>query len=112
MKFELTVTEFKEMFNTLQSSDELLELLRVDFSNQVGIYLSKLMKAELSEHLGREPYERSGNPANHRNGFYQRKITLKGIGEVEPRVPGIGKALIKLRCFRDPNDMSKLLQRT
>ena len=87
MKFELTVTEFKEMFNSLQSPPELLELLRVDFSNQVGIYLSKLMKAELSEHLGREPYERSGNPANHRNGFYQRKITLKGIGEVEPRVP-------------------------
>ena len=87
MKFELTVTEFKEMFNSLQSPHELLELLRVDFSNQVGIYLSKLMKAELSEHLGREPYERSGNPANHRNGFYQRKITLKGIGEVEPQVP-------------------------
>ena len=87
MKFELTVTEFKEMFNSLQSPHELLELLRVDFSNQVGIYLSKLMKAELSEHLGREPYERSGNHANHRNGFYQRKITLKGIGEVEPQVP-------------------------
>ena len=87
MKFELTLTEFKEMFNTLQSPHELLELLRVDFSTQVGIYLSKLMKAELSEHLGREPYERSGNPANHRNGFYQRKITLKGIGEVEPQVP-------------------------
>ena len=41
MKFELTVTEFKEMFNTLQSPDEWLELLRVDFSHQVGIYLSK-----------------------------------------------------------------------
>ena len=57
MKFELTVTEFKEMFNTLQSPDGLLELLRVDFSDQVGIYLSKLMMAERSEHLGREPYE-------------------------------------------------------
>ena len=37
MKFELTVSEFKEMFNTLQSPDGLLELLRVDFSHQVGI---------------------------------------------------------------------------
>ena len=36
MKFELTVTEIKEMFNILQSLDELLELLRVDFSHQVG----------------------------------------------------------------------------
>ena len=41
MKFELTVTEFKEMFNTLQSPDELLELLQVDFSHQVGLYHSK-----------------------------------------------------------------------
>ena len=48
------------MFNTLQSPDGLLEQLRVDLSHQVGIYLSKLVKAELSEHLGREPYERSG----------------------------------------------------
>ena len=30
MKFELTVTKFKEMFNTLQSPGELLELLRVN----------------------------------------------------------------------------------
>ena len=65
MKFKLTVSKFKEMFNSLQSPDELLELLRVDFSNQVGIYLSQLMKAELSEHLGREPYERSGSYSNH-----------------------------------------------
>ena len=41
MKLEWTVTEFKEMFNTLQSPDEWLELLRMDLSNQVGVYLSK-----------------------------------------------------------------------
>ena len=60
MKFELTVTEFKEMFNTLQSPDELLELLRVDFNHQVGVYLSKLMKAELSEHLDGSPMSEAG----------------------------------------------------
>ncbi len=60
MKLELTVTEFKEMFNTLQSPDEWLELLRVDFSHQVGIYLSKLMKAELSEHLDGSPMSEAG----------------------------------------------------
>ena len=37
MNFELTVTEFKEVFKTLQSPDGLLELLRVNFSNQIGI---------------------------------------------------------------------------
>ena len=37
MKLELIVTEFKEMFNTLQSPDGLLEQLRVDLSHQGGI---------------------------------------------------------------------------
>ena len=60
MKLELTVTEFKEMFNTLQSPDGLLEQLRVDLSHQVGVYLSKLMKAELSEHLDGSPMSEAG----------------------------------------------------
>ena len=37
MKLELTIMEFKEIFNSLQNPDELLELLRVGFSHQVGI---------------------------------------------------------------------------
>ena len=73
MKLVLTVTEFKEMFNTLQSPDGLLEQLRVDLSHQVGIYLSKLMKAELSEHLGRKPYERSESLPITGTGFIREK---------------------------------------
>jgi hypothetical protein len=43
------------------------------------------MGLELSHFLGRERYERKGNPSNHRNGSYHRDFTLKGI-----RSPGPG----------------------
>ena len=37
MKFELTVSEFKEMFNTLQSPHELLALLRVALEQNLSL---------------------------------------------------------------------------
>ncbi len=87
MQLEVSVTEFKELFNQLQSPDGLFSLLRLDVREQIGGYLSELMKAELSDFLGREKYERQEGKKNYRNGFYDRKITLKGIGEVEAQVP-------------------------
>ncbi len=87
MQLEVSVTEFKELFNQLQSPDGLFSLLRLDVREQIGGYLSELMKAELSDFLGREKYERQEGKKNYRNGFYDRKITLKGIGKVEAQVP-------------------------
>jgi putative transposase len=45
------------------------------------------MEAELTHFLGRGPYERKGSKSNHRNGYYPRNYTLKGIGKVSVRVP-------------------------
>jgi putative transposase len=45
------------------------------------------MKAELTHFLGREEYERNKGESNHRNGSYCRDFCIKGIGEVEVRVP-------------------------
>ena len=45
------------------------------------------MGGELTEFLGRQPYERKEEKSNHRNGKYSRKLTLKGIGEVTLKVP-------------------------
>ena len=87
MQLEVSVTEFKELFNQIQSPDGLFSLLRLDVREQIGGYLSELMKVELTDFLGREKYERQEGKKNHRNGFYDRKITLKGIGEVEAQVP-------------------------
>lgn len=87
MKLEVSVMEFRELFNQVQKPDELFTMMRVDMRDQVGSYLSELMGAELTSFLGREKYERQDGKKNHRNGSYVRKFTLKGIGEVEPKVP-------------------------
>jgi transposase-like protein len=50
------------------------------------------MNAELSHFLGRKPYERGEGEVNHRNGSYDRNFTLKGIGEVQVKVPTVPEA--------------------
>lgn len=50
-------------------------------------WMNELLAAELSLHLGREPYERKGETRNHRNGYRSRKLTVKGLGTLELRIP-------------------------
>lgn len=45
-----------------------------------------LMKAELTHFLRRERYERNGEDVDHRNGSYDRRLTLRGIGPVKIKV--------------------------
>ena len=88
MKLEVSLSEVKEVFNIInEHPGKIFELLRLSINQRVGDYLSELMKAELTEHLGREPYERVEGESNHRNGNYERRFTMKGIGEVKVDVP-------------------------
>lgn len=88
MKVEITVPEAIEMFKTIQKQpDMIFDLIRQDIRKSVGQYLSSLMDTELTEFIGRERYERKGENGNHRNGSYPRRFGLKGIGEVDIRVP-------------------------
>ena len=88
MKLEVSLSEMKEVFNIINEHPrKIFELLRFSINQRVGDYLSELMKAELTEHLGREPYERVEGESNHRNGSYERRFTMKGIGEVKVDVP-------------------------
>ena len=65
-----------------------------DFFGKEGIFaklfantLEQLLEAELSEHLGYEPYEVSGrNSGNSRNGYYSKKVRSSD-GDVEIQVP-------------------------
>ena len=43
MKLEVIVAEFKELFNSLQSPDELFELMRVDLREEAGNYLPNMI---------------------------------------------------------------------
>ncbi len=88
MKLEVSVPEVVEIFKEIQEQPEkVFEMIRVDMRETVGQYLTQLMRAELTAFLGRQPYERNQNEANHRNGTYGRNFALKGIGQVSVDVP-------------------------
>ena len=88
MKIEASVTEVVELFKEIQKTPEkLFEMMRLDIREIAGEYLTFLMDAELTIHLGRDRYERCRIEVNHRNGSYPREFTLKGIGEVAVRIP-------------------------
>jgi putative transposase len=88
MRVEVSVPEVVSLFKEIQNQPEkVFELLRLDVREMVGKYLTEMMNAELTHFLGREPYERRGLNSNHRNGSYDRKFTIKSVGEVTTKVP-------------------------
>ena len=64
-----------------------LQSLAGDLRGRFEGWMNELMQAELSIHLGRERYERTGSRSNHRNGVRRRRITIKNLGTLELRVP-------------------------
>ena len=74
MKVEISVSEMVEVFKEIQEHPgKILEMVRADMPKAVGEYLSDIMQVELTRFLGRKPYERMEEEANHRNGSYPRK---------------------------------------
>lgn len=87
MKLEVTVSEVKEIFKAIEKPDQLFEMIRCDIRESVGQYLTAMMNAELTHFLGRGLYERGEDKVNHRNGSYDRNFTIKGVGDVDLKVP-------------------------
>ncbi len=88
MKVEVSVPEVVEICKEIQKQPEkLFEMIRFDIQEAVGQYLTAMMDAELTHFLGRGPYERAQGQINHRNGSYDRRFTLKGIGQVDVQIP-------------------------
>lgn len=88
MQVEISVPEVIQAFKEIQSAPErLFEMIRFNVQEEVGNYLSKLMDLELTQFLKRRKYQRVKGSSNHRNGGYHREFTIKGIGEVEVKVP-------------------------
>lgn len=87
MQINLSVTEFKELCKSIQKRPKkLFKMMRQEIRETTGQYLSELIQMELTDFLGRLPYERRDGNRNHRNGYYHRGFTLKGIGEVLVRM--------------------------
>jgi len=88
MKLEISVPEIVSIFKEISGQPEkIFEMIRSETRENVGEYLSKLIEIELTKFLGREYYEHSKGDVNHRNGFYSRSFTMKGIGEVNVDMP-------------------------
>ena len=88
MKFEISVPEAIELFKEVQKQPkQLFEMIRAEVKETIGQYLTSLMNAELTHFLGRDPYERIEGDTNHRNGSYDRRFTLKDLGEVKVNIP-------------------------
>jgi len=88
LELSLSVPEVREMINGLaENPSRLFQIVRLNVQESVGGFLTKLMDAQLSLHLGRGPYERKKGSRNRRNGNYERSFTLRGLGQVTVRVP-------------------------
>jgi putative transposase len=88
MEIKISVPEVVNLIKELQENpSRIFEMATMNVQKDVGNYLTNLMKAELTHVLGREKYERGKGETNHRNGSYDRDFCIKGIGEVEVKVP-------------------------
>jgi putative transposase len=92
LKIQVSIPEMKTLAESVRAMavDPMttLQTLAGDLQGRFEDWTNELMQAELSLHLGREPYERSAkSPKNHRNGYRSRRITVKGLGTLELRVP-------------------------
>lgn len=100
MNLEMSVPEVVSLIKEIQGQPErLFEMIRVDMRQSVRRYLSEMMKAELTDFLGRERYKRAAGNKNHRNGSYDRGFTLKSIGEVAVEVPRDRKGKFKTQII-------------
>jgi len=92
LKIQVSIPEMKALAESVRTTAmdpmKTLQTLAGDLRGRFEDWTNELMQAELSLHLGREPYERSTKSSkNHRNGYRSRRITVKGLGTLELRVP-------------------------
>lgn len=117
MKNIVSLPDAKSIFKELMEEPEkMFDLLRIDMRRTCEQAVSELLKAELTNFLGREKYQRipGGTPQafstsvetscslgqslcpactsspekkNYRNGYYSRSYTTKGIGTLKLKVP-------------------------
>jgi transposase-like protein len=75
-------------FEITIDNEKIQELLQGDRGMAVLLepILNQILQAEMSEHLGAEPGERTDGRQGYRNGSYKRKLTTR-VGRLELEVP-------------------------
>jgi putative transposase len=105
MELKVSVAEAIALIKEVENVPaKILEYIGMNIQKEVGTFLSNLMGKELTNHIGREKYERKDGTTDYRNGSYCRTFCIKGIGDVEVRVPrdrdGDFQSQVLPRCQR------------
>ena len=88
MELKVSVTEALALIKEVKNVPaKILEYIGMNIQKEVGTFLSNLMEKELTDHIGREKYQRTPSATDYRNGSYCRTFCVKGIGDIEVRVP-------------------------
>jgi putative transposase len=88
VELKISVSEALALIKEIENVPaKLVEYIGMSIRKEVGAFLSNLMGKELTDHIGREKYERKEGSTDYRNGSYTRTFCIKGIGDVEVRVP-------------------------
>ncbi len=88
MRIRISVPEVVNLIKGIQKNPaRIFEIIGMNVQENVGRYLTGLMKAELTHFLERKEYEQKEGETNHRNGDFPLKFCIKSIGEVDVGVP-------------------------
>jgi putative transposase len=88
VELKVSVSEALALIKEIENVPaKLFDYIGMSIQKEVGSFLSNLMGKELTDHIGREKYERKEGSTDYRNGSYIRTFCIKGIGDVEVRVP-------------------------
>ena len=99
LKVQLSIPDLKAQVLALREMAQdpmaLVQSLAAELRPRFQEWMNELLQAELSLELGREPYERRSEARNHRNGYRPRRLTLKGLGTLELRIPRDRKGVFR-----------------
>lgn len=88
MELKVSVSEAIALIKEVENVPaKILEYIGMNIQKEVGAFLTNLMEQELTHHVGREKYERKDGITDYRNGSYTRTFCIKGVGDVELKVP-------------------------
>jgi len=81
VELKVSVSEALALIKEVESVPaKIFEYIGMSIQKEVGAFLSSLMGKELTDHIGREKYERKDGATDYRNGSYIRTSCIKGIG--------------------------------
>ena len=88
LQVKMSVPEVVELIKEIKEVPaRIFEYVGLNIKSAVSAFLTNLMECELTHHLGRERYERKEGSHDYRNGSYTRTFCIKGIGDMEVKVP-------------------------